>query len=312
MTDKAIIVKNLTKKFGDFTAVDDISFDVDKGEIFGFLGPNGSGKSTTIRMLCGVLDVGSGSASVMGYDISRQPEEIKTRIGYMSQKFSLYEDLTVDENLTFYAGIYGVESEHFSQRRVEILEMAGLKGRENELTANLSVGWKQRLALGCAIVHHPQMIFLDEPTSGVDPISRRQFWDMLYDMAAGGVTLFVSTHYMEEAEHCHRLGFIYQGKIIALDAPGRIKEQMTSNLFEIDCPEKEKALDILEKIEIVDTAYIHGSVIHVNIGDRTGALPELTAALKSAGIPCHKIEGINPSLEDVFVSLIERQEARRS
>lgn len=220
----AIEVNNLVKKFGDFTAVDNISFSIKKGEIFGFLGPNGSGKSTTIRMLCGVIDPTGGDAKVLGYDVVTQSEKIKERIGYMSQRFSLYEDLTVDENLEFYAGVYGVSSAKLDIRRDYILKMADLKGRENELTANLSMGWKQRLALGCAIIHEPEMVFLDEPTSGVDPISRRHFWDLLYDMSEEGTTLFVTTHYMEEAEHCHRLGFISDGKIIALDSPRKIKE----------------------------------------------------------------------------------------
>jgi ABC-2 type transport system ATP-binding protein len=220
-----IEVNNLVKKFGDFTAVDNISFNVKKGEIFGFLGPNGSGKSTTIRMLCGVIDPTQGQANVLGFDVFKESEKIKERIGYMSQRFSLYEDLTVDENLEFYAGIYGVETQKFAARRSYILKMADLKGREKELTANLSMGWKQRLALGCAIIHEPEMVFLDEPTSGVDPISRRHFWDLLYDMAEEGTTLFVTTHYMEEAEHCHKVGFISNGKIIALDTPKKIKEQ---------------------------------------------------------------------------------------
>ncbi|HEX21085.1 MAG TPA: ABC transporter ATP-binding protein, partial [Actinobacteria bacterium] len=243
--DRAIIVTGLTKKFGDFIAVDNISFDVKRGEIFGFLGPNGSGKSTTIRMLCGVMDITGGSANVANFDVSKQPEEIKKRIGYMSQKFSLYQDLTVNENLTFYGGIYNVPHDIFPQRRREILAMSGLSGRENELTANLSVGWRQRLALGCAIIHQPEIIFLDEPTAGVDPISRRRFWEMLYDMANKGTTLFVTTHYMEEAEHCHRLGFIYQGKIIAFDTPKNIKKLITENLYMIVCENKEKAVAVL-------------------------------------------------------------------
>jgi len=227
--EKSIIVDGLTKKFGEFTAVDSVSFDVRRGEIFGFLGPNGSGKSTTIRMLCGIIEPGGGKASILGFDAFTQSEEIKRRIGYMSQKFSLYDDLTVIENLDFYGGIYGLKNTRLAGRKEFVLEMAGLKGREKELTANLATGWKQRLALGCAIIHEPELVFLDEPTGGVDPVSRRNFWELLYHMAEGGTTLFVTTHYMDEAEHCHRLGFIYQGKMIALGAPDRLKREHAPN-----------------------------------------------------------------------------------
>ena len=217
--------ENLSRVFGSFKAVDGISFSVQAGEIFGFLGPNGAGKSTTIRMLCGLLTPSSGSGTVAGFDIATQSEAIKERIGYMSQRFSLYEDLTVAENIEFYAGIYGVTGDRFRQRRAWILEMAGLTERENSLTGELSMGWKQRLALGTAVVHEPGILFLDEPTSGVDPVSRRRFWDLIHDVAESGVTVFVTTHFMDEAEHCDRMALIYQGRIIAMGSSSELKAE---------------------------------------------------------------------------------------
>lgn len=219
----AISVRGLTKRFGSFTAVDAIDFDIRRGEIFGFLGPNGCGKTTTIRMLTGAVSATDGRALVLGEDVIADPERVKPRIGYMSQKFALFEDMTVDENLRFYAGVYGLSAEQFAQRRSYVLEMADLAGRERELTANLSVGWRQRLALGAATIHEPELLFLDEPTSGVDPVARRQFWDLLYELSSRGVTLFVTTHYMEEASHCHRLAFMYRGRIIAEGTPREIR-----------------------------------------------------------------------------------------
>jgi ABC-2 type transport system ATP-binding protein len=226
----AVEVKNLTKKFGSFIAVDDISFEVPAGTIFGFLGPNGAGKSTTIRMLCGILEPTSGLGKVGEFDINKEPEKIKERIGYMSQKFSLYEDLTVDENIDFYAGIYKLSSKKLKERKEWVLKMAGLKGREKNLTAELSGGWKQRLALGCAIIHEPPILFLDEPTAGVDPISRRDFWELIYTLAQQGTTIFVTTHYMDEAEHCNVLSFIYKGKLIAYGTPSQLKENYAIDL----------------------------------------------------------------------------------
>lgn len=221
----AVNIDRLSRYFGEFKAVDDISFSVDRGEIFGFLGPNGAGKSTTIRMLCGLLEPSGGSGTVAGFNISTQSEAIKERIGYMSQRFSLYEDLTVVENIEFYAGIYGVPDEKLDGRKKWILEMANLIGREESLTGDLAVGWKQRLALGCAVVHEPEILFLDEPTSGVDPVSRRNFWELIHDVAGRGVTVFVTTHYMDEAEHCNRLALIYRGKLIAIGSPTSLKNE---------------------------------------------------------------------------------------
>lgn len=230
----AIEVNGLVKKFGDYTAVDNISFEVPKGKIFGFLGPNGSGKSTTIRMLCGVLTPTQGNASVLGYDIVKEAEKIKQNIGYMSQKFSLYEDLTVSENLDFYAGIYGLNKSQRDERKKAIISMAGLEGRENNLTRNLSGGWKQRLALGCALIHKPKLLILDEPTAGVDPVSRRIFWEMIYSLARQGITILVTTHYMDEASSCDLLGFIFNGKLIAIDTPEElIKNEQVSNLEDV-------------------------------------------------------------------------------
>lgn len=223
MSDDTVAVEHLYKRFGDFTAVADVNLRVSKGEIFGFLGPNGAGKSTTIRILCGLLAPTSGKALVAGYDVSLEPERVRENIGYMSQRFSLYDDLSVEENIDFFSGIYGVPPAKRAARKAYALEMAGLKGRERLMTRTLSEGWKQRLALGCAILHEPPIVFLDEPTSGVDPIARRSFWDLIYQLSEAGQTVFVTTHYMDEAEYCHRLALLYQGKMIALGTPTELK-----------------------------------------------------------------------------------------
>ena len=228
----AVVIENLTKKFGDFLAVDNVSLRVAKGEIFGFLGPNGAGKSTTIRILCGLLGPTSGKATVSGFDVATEPEQVKRSIGYMSQKFSLYGDLTVEENLDFFAGIYGVPKEKRAHRKQFAVDMAGLENRRGELTASLPGGWKQRLALGCAILHEPPILFLDEPTSGVDPLARRAFWDLIYDLSAGGQTIFVTTHYMDEAEYCHRVALMYKGKTIAMNTPKALKAELRAQSME--------------------------------------------------------------------------------
>lgn len=222
----AVVIENLVKRFGDFVAVDNVSLRVSKGEIFGFLGPNGAGKSTTIRILCGLLGPTTGKATVSGFDVAAQPEQVKRSIGYMSQKFSLYGDLTVEENLDFFSGIYGVSKERREERKAVALRMANLEERRGDMTAQLPGGWKQRLALGCAILHEPPILFLDEPTSGVDPLARRAFWDLIYDLSAVGQTIFVTTHYMDEAEYCHRVALMYKGKVIALDTPRALKQQL--------------------------------------------------------------------------------------
>ncbi|HUW11987.1 MAG TPA: ABC transporter ATP-binding protein, partial [Anaerolineae bacterium] len=267
----AVEVVDLTKQFDTFTAVDGVSFTVRAGDIFGFLGPNGAGKTTTIRMLLGLLRPTSGSASVLGFDIVRKSEEVRKHVGYMSQRFSLYNDLRVVENLDFYGRTYGVRGRELAERKRFVLEMAGLRGRERELTGNLSGGWKQRLALGAAILHQPRILFLDEPTAGVDPVSRRKFWDLLYAMAEEGTTIFVTTHYMDEAEHCHRLAFIHQGRIVAEGSPERIKrEQMRGQVLEIDCDQPERALLALRALERFDEVALYGAQIHAVVAGADG------------------------------------------
>ncbi len=309
--DIAIEVVNLTKSFGDFIAVDSISFQVRKGEIFGFLGPNGAGKSTTIRILCGVLKPTSGTGMVAGLDIKTESEKIKKRIGYMSQKFSLYEDLTVEENIDFFGGIYGLDKEKRKERQRYVLEMAGLIGREKSLVGELSGGWKQRLALGCAIIHNPEVIFLDEPTSGVDPISRRNFWDLIYQVAENGSTVLVTTHYMDEAEHCDRLCLIYRGKIIALGTPSELKELQYGDLLEIECVPLMEGLDALEKLDIIKDVALFGATLHAEVENAQKVIPIIENYLMNKCIKITRIDKIDPSLEDIFVSLIELKEKEK-
>jgi ABC-2 type transport system ATP-binding protein len=307
----AIRVSGLRKEFGDFVAVNSIDLDVKAGEIFGFLGPNGSGKTTTIRMLCGTIEPTAGTARVMGFDINDEPERVRENIGYMSQKFSLFQDLTVSENLRFYAGIYGLSDEKFAERRAYILKMADLEGREDELTGNLSVGWKQRLALGCATIHEPKLIFLDEPTSGVDPNARRQFWELLYELAHQGVTLFVTTHYMDEATHCNRLAFIYRGDIIAAGSPQEIKAELAADtIVQIDVDDGEAALAELQKDPDVVEAYMQGSLLNVNLGATSAEQADLKGHLVRAGFTVRGVEPIEPTLEDAFVHLVGLQGGR--
>jgi ABC-2 type transport system ATP-binding protein len=307
MDDYAVITDRLTKKFGDFTAVDGVTFSIRRGEIFGFLGPNGAGKTTTIRMLLGLLRPTSGTARVLGFDVARQPEEIRKRIGYMSQRFSLYQDLTVGENLDFYGRTYGVRGARLSERKRFVVEMAGLTGRERELTRNLSGGWKQRLALGAAILHEPAMLFLDEPTAGVDPISRRAFWDLLYELAAGGTTIFVTTHYMDEAEHCQQLAFIYNGRLVAHGSPDDIKRlQMRGQVLEVDCSEPERAIQLLRATSRFDEVALYGSLIHVVVEGVAAHQPVIQQTLEENGIRVHTMDVILPSLEDVFISSVRR------
>jgi ABC-2 type transport system ATP-binding protein len=303
----AVEVTDLVKRFGDFTAVDGVTFAIRRGEIFGFLGPNGAGKTTTIRMLLGLLRPTSGRAAVLGYDIVVQPEEIRKRIGYMSQQFSLYGDLTVSENLDFYGRTYGVGRKRLRERKRFAVEMAGLEGRERELTRNLSGGWKQRLALGAAILHEPEMLFLDEPTAGVDPISRRAFWDLLYRLAEEGTTIFVTTHYMDEAEHCHDLAFIHRGRIVAQGAPEEVKlNRMRGEVLEIDCARPDLAIGALRQLGVFDEVALYGALIHV-VADGVAQRKQLIAqALAEVGIEVRTLEVIAPSLEDVFISNVRR------
>jgi ABC-2 type transport system ATP-binding protein len=309
----AVRAEGLTRRFGAFVAVDHVSFEIPRGAIWGFLGPNGAGKSTTIRMLCGILEPSEGRAEVLGYDVVRDPERIKERIGYMSQRFSLYHDLTVAENLAFYAGIYGLPGAEARDRAEEWIALAGLRGREDLLAGALSGGWKQRLAFGCAVLHRPEMVFLDEPTSGVDPMSRRQFWDLIDEFAQSGVTVMVTTHYMDEAEHCDTLAFIYAGRIIALGTPEEIKTgQMSGDLLEITTPQYAQALDMLAALPEVREAALFGRAIHVTVPDGASAAPGLRAALEGHGILIERIEPVQPSLEDAFVSIVERDHRARS
>jgi ABC-2 type transport system ATP-binding protein len=300
----AIEVLGLTKKFGDFVAVNNISFEVQRGEIFGFLGPNGAGKTTTIRMLLGLLTPTKGTARVIGYDVVKESEPMRKRIGYMSQKFSLYNDLTVDENLNFYGGVYGVRGRRLKERKKYILQMAGLTGREKELTKNLSGGWKQRLALGVAIIHEPEVLFLDEPTAGVDPISRRAFWELIYDLAESGTTILVTTHYMDEAEHCQSLVFIQRGTLVAQGSPEEIKvTQMRGEVVEIDCNnEADQAIPLLRGLNIFEEVALYGALIHVVTNNPAEHIPLIKKTLTEHGLQINSIDRIAPSLEDVFIS----------
>ncbi|HYA90761.1 MAG TPA: ABC transporter ATP-binding protein [Thermodesulfobacteriota bacterium] len=309
MSDYVVAVENLTKTFGDFLAVDHIRFQVEKGEIFGFLGPNGAGKSTTIRMLCGLLLPTSGIGQVAGFDIMKEPEKIKQAIGYMSQKFSLYDDLKVVENLHFFGGIYGLSGSSQKRRENEVFGMIGLQDVQDRITRTLAVGSKQRLALGCAILHEPSILFLDEPTSGVDPISRRNFWSLIQQMAERGVTTFVTTHYMDEAEYCDRLALIYQGKIIAMGTPSELKvKTLPQGIFEVECDPLVTALDLLKKEPWVSDSAVFGDGLHVVGKEGIDLEREINALFRKHGILLKRMGRIRPSLEDVFVSLIEGKE----
>lgn len=305
----AVEVKELEKRFGAFVAVNRISFEVSRGEIFGFLGPNGAGKSTTIRMLCGILSPSGGSGMVAGLDIRMEAERIKSHIGYMSQRFSLYEDLTVEENIDFFSGIYRIPAQRKRERKEWVIEMAGLQEHRNSKTAILSGGWKQRLALGCAILHEPPILFLDEPTSGVDPISRRQFWDLIYELTGKGVTVFVTTHYMDEAEYCDRLGLIYRGELIASGTPVVLKrELMREEVLEVLCERPQEAMEKIEKMSEVKEVALFGKGLHVVALDGESAAAAIRNLLPQQGVRVSRIEKIVPSLEDVFVSLIEARD----
>ena len=300
----SVVIEKLVKRFGNFIAVDNISLSVRKGEVFGFLGPNGAGKSTTIRMLCGLLTPTAGRAEVAGFDVARKPEAVRQNIGYMSQKFSLYNDLKVIENLRLFAGLYSVPSNVLKDRIEWALTMSNLKGHEDQITATLPGGWKQRLALGCAVLHKPPILFLDEPTSGVDPISRRQFWDVIHQMAAEGVTVFVTTHYMEEAEYCNRLALIFRGKIVALGTPSELKRNsMKGELLLVECEPLGDAMEALQKTPGVMDAAVFGNALHLVVENAATAEPSIRAVLNQKGITLSSISTIRPTLEDAFVSL---------
>jgi ABC-2 type transport system ATP-binding protein len=307
----SVEIQDLVKTFGAFVAVDHVSLAVEKGEIFGFLGPNGAGKSTTIRVLCGLLTPTSGRASVNGFDVARQPEEIRKTIGYMSQKFSLYDDLTVEENIDFFTGIYGVPRESRAERKSYVLEMADLTGRRDALTRTLSGGWKQRLALGCAILHDPPVLFLDEPTSGVDPLARASFWDLIRNLSASGHTIFVSTHYMDEAEYCHRLALMYRGKVIALGTPAELKAGLTAHsLLNLDSSDPLETMRALEGLAGVHDVAVFGGGLHVTVDDVDATSARMRERLAAHNIEVRKLEQIQPSMEDVFVALIEAEERK--
>jgi ABC-2 type transport system ATP-binding protein len=308
-TSPSVSVTDLERRFGSFIAVNRISFQVAQGEIFGFLGPNGAGKSTTIRMLCGLLAPTGGTGTVAGLDICTQQEAIKSHIGYMSQKFSLYEDLTVEENIDFYSGIYRIPAAKKQERKEWVIHMAGLQEHRRSFTGVLSAGWKQRLALGCAILHEPPILFLDEPTSGVDPISRRQFWDLIYELSGRGVTVFVTTHYMDEAEYCDRIGLIYRGQLIACGSPEKLKtELMEEDVLEIVCDRPQDAMAEIEQVPGIREVALFGNGLHAVTADAAAARTAVRARLDERGYQISRIESITPSLEDVFVSLIEARD----
>lgn len=305
--DPAVSADRLTRAFGDFIAVDDVSFNVDRGEIFGFLGPNGAGKTTTIRMLTGLLRPTSGRGSVAGIDIATDARAVRSRIGYMSQSFSLYGDLTVLENIELVGGLYDVIGSRFVERRDWVLGMAGLRGRERHPAATLPLGFKQRLALGCAVLHQPPVLFLDEPTSGVDPLARRAFWDLIRELAGTGTTVLVSTHYMEEAEYCDRLILMNRGRLIAEGAPSALRRIVSEPIYEVETAHAALAVQALTGIPAVADAAMFGRMVHVTMADAEDAAAVIAAALRRGGQEVGAIREVTPSLEDVFVSLVRRE-----
>ncbi len=308
----AIQVHNLTKRFGDFFAVDHINFDVKQGEIFGFLGANGAGKSTTIRMLCGLLESTEGTATVGGFDINNEPEKVKENIGYMSQRFSLYEDLTVEENINFFGRVYGLTNSEFDKRKDWVLEIANLRGSEKRITGTLSGGWKQRLALGCAVLHKPKIVFLDEPTSGVDPVMRRKFWELINDLSAEEITVLVTTHFLEEAEYCNDIILINAGKIIAGGSPKELKENYIKNpILEVQCENVIEAMSLIEKERWAIETSVFGTYLHVSVEDEIVARKNIERLLSSSGMNAIHIDKITPSLEDVFIYLLDMEEKKR-
>mgnify|MGYP003433707806 FL=1 len=298
----AVVADALTRVFGDFVAVDHVSFAVATGEVFGFLGPNGAGKTTTIKMLSGLLQPTSGRASVAGFDVGTQTEAIKRNIGYMSQLFSLYSDLTVLENIAFFSGLYGLPRASRIERRDWVLEVAGLENQAKRLTGELSLGFKQRLALGCAVLHQPPILFLDEPTSGVDPLARRRFWELIHTLTLSGTTVFVSTHYMEEAEYCDRLALMNRGKLIALDTPAKIRGRMPDTLLELQTDDGPRAVEALQGLPTILETALYGRAVHIAVRDESAARVEIESRLIERGLVLRKLEVIAPSLEDAFVA----------
>jgi ABC-2 type transport system ATP-binding protein len=300
----AISVIDLTRRFGDFVAVDRLTFEVKAGEIFGFLGSNGAGKSTTIRMLCGLLKPTSGAAMVSGLDVGREPEAVKRRIGYMSQRFSLYEQLTVDQNIRFFGGLYGLEGERFKARRGFVLDMAGLSGRERTRAIDLAGGWRQRLALGCAILHEPPIVFLDEPTGGVDPLSRRQFWSLIDSLSSSGVTVLVTTHHLDEAEHCHRVAIIDAGRMAALGTTDQLKQVFQGRaIVEVRAARPVEAMRLLDAMPDVEKTSVFGTAVHVVLKIGAAGAESVATRLSAAGMPVTSVTMVQPSLEDVFLEM---------
>ncbi|HEY0872419.1 MAG TPA: ABC transporter ATP-binding protein [Vicinamibacterales bacterium] len=303
----AIEVRNLTRRFGAFTAVDDVTFDVREGEIFGFLGSNGAGKSTTIRMLCGLLRPTSGHATVGGIDVERDPEGVKRRIGYMSQRFSLYELLTVDQNIAFFGGIYGLDAERLARRREFVLDMAGLRGRETTLARDLSGGWRQRLALGCAVLHEPPILFLDEPTGGVDPLSRRQFWRLIDSLSEAKVTVLVTTHYLDEAERCHRIALIDAGRLATIGSIPEVKRIFASRpIIEVRTTRPVDAMNVLDGLTNVEKTSLFGMKVHAVLRSSEIGPDYVRSALEDRGLEVLGVDRVEPSLEDVFLDLVEQ------
>ena len=303
----AIQVRELTRRFGQFVAVDRVSFDVSRGEVFGFLGSNGAGKSTTIRMLCGLLRPTSGSATVGGVDVMRDPEDVKRRIGYMSQRFSLYELLTVDQNIAFFGGIYGLDPATLAARRRFVIDMAGLAGRESTLARDLAGGWRQRLALGCAILHQPAILFLDEPTGGVDPLSRRQFWRLIDALSQSGVTVLVTTHYLDEAERCHRVALIHAGRLAAIGTTSEVKQVFADRpIVEVRASNSVEAMRVLDTLPDVEKTSLFGTAVHAVLRDARTTPGAIEEQLRRAGIRVQAVATVAPSLEDVFLDVIDR------
>jgi ABC-2 type transport system ATP-binding protein len=306
----AITVRDLTRRFGAFTAVDRVSFDVGQGEVFGFLGANGAGKSTTIRMLCGLLRPTSGTAVIADVDVTRDPEGVKRRIGYMSQRFSLYEALTVDQNIRFYGGIYGLDGAALEARRGFVIEMSGLRGREDTLTRDLAGGWRQRLALGCAILHEPRIVFLDEPTGGVDPVSRREFWRLIDALSRAGTTVLVTTHYLDEAEHCHRIAVISAGKMAALGTTAELRQAFADRpIIEVRATQPVLLMRALDELPGVEKTTLFGTAVHAVLSSRAVDVAALVERLKEEGHGIGAVERVEPSLEDVFLDVVERTSA---
>jgi ABC-2 type transport system ATP-binding protein len=307
-TKIAIETTNLTKRYGKFTAVNNLNLSIRQGEIFGFLGPNGAGKSTTIRMLCGLLEPTSGEGSIGGYDIISEPEKVKEQIGYMSQSFGLYQDLTVEENLRFYGRLYIADRKTCLNNIEQAIELVQLQGYRRTLASRLSGGWRQRLALACSVVHKPQIIFLDEPTAGIDPVSRRILWDFLYELSHAGTTLFITTHYMEEAERCNRIGFIWQGNLVACGTPeGLKKDYITQQLLNLKCSPIDKAYKLLKASDAIIDVNFYGDELHISVDDAAQAMPVLARILAQEGVHVALLEQIEPSIEDVFVSLAQEK-----